>query len=175
MQRREFHRIGTVLLGAAMGLVLAVPGVAYVLSPVLRDRRKSKETGGFQPLARLHDLEPDRPKSFPVIEERRDAWVLYPREPVGSVWLIRQKDDSVLAFSAECPHLGCAVGLGPDGRSFFCPCHTSSFDLSGKKTNAVPPRGMDALDVEVSKGPDPMVSVRFQRFRIGTEERKPLG
>lgn len=175
MQRREFHRIGTAVLGAAMGLVLAVPGVAYILSPVLRDRRKSKDSADFQPLVRLHDLEKGRPRSFPVIEARRDAWVLYQREPVGSVWLIRQPDDSVLAFSTECPHLGCAVGLGADGASFFCPCHTSSFDLSGKKTNAVPPRGMDSLDVEVSKGPDPVVSVRFQRFRIGTEEKKALG
>lgn len=175
MQRREFHRIGTVLIGAAMSLVLAVPGMAYILSPVLRDRRKSKEAVGFQPLARLHDLEKLRPKLFPVIAERRDAWVVYPREPVGSVWLIRQPDDSVLALSAECPHLGCAVGLGAEGRSFFCPCHTSTFELDGRKANDVPPRGMDALEVEVSKGADPVVSVRFQRFRIGTEEKKALG
>jgi Rieske Fe-S protein len=175
MQRREFYRIGTAFLGAAMGLVLAVPGVAYVLSPVLNGRRKSKESSGFLTLARLHDLQPGKPKAFPVIQDRWDGWVHYPREPVGSVWLIRQPDDSVLAFSAECPHLGCAVGLGADGTSFFCPCHTSSFDLKGKKTNAVPPRGMDALEVEVSKGPDPTVSVRFQRFRIGIEEKKALG
>jgi quinol---cytochrome c reductase iron-sulfur subunit, bacillus type len=173
MQRRDFFRFGTVLLGTLMGLVLAVPGLAYLLDPL---RRKSK-TGEFRTLARLNELTPGVPQAFPIVAERQDAWVKYPPEPIGSVWLIRQPEGTnppVLAFTAECPHLGCSVNLAADGKNFLCPCHTSAFDFQGKRLNAVPPRGMDALEVELSKDADPEVRVRFERFRTMSTEKIPL-
>jgi Rieske Fe-S protein len=175
MNRRDLYRYGTVLLGNAVALALAVPGVAYVLDPL----RKSSKGGDFQRLARLSELTVGEPRSYAVIEERQDAWVKYPREPVGSVWLVRQPEGSdppVIAFTTECPHLGCAVNLrGTDrGKEFLCPCHTSAFDLKGRPLNSVPPRGMDALQVEVSKDADPEVRVKFQRFRTQEKEKTPL-
>lgn len=173
MNRRDFYRYGTIVLGNLVALTLAVPGVAYLLDPL---RRKPKQ-GDYQELATLSELTVGVPKSVSIIEERQDAWVKYPREPVGSVWLIRQPASSktpVIALSAECPHLGCAVNLGADGVSFFCPCHTSSFALDGAVKNAVPPRPMDTLDVQLSNDPDPKVKVKFQRFRAQSEEKIPL-
>ena len=77
-------------------------------------------------------------------------------------------------MTSECPHLGCAVNLTADGKSFLCPCHTSTFDLEGKPENQVPPRPMDRLDVEISKDEDPEIRVKFERFRSQSEERIPL-
>jgi menaquinol-cytochrome c reductase iron-sulfur subunit len=176
MNRRDFYRYGTIALGNLVALALAVPGVAYLLDPL---RRKSKQ-GDFQELATLSQLQPGVPKSVSILEERQDAWVKYPREPIGSIWLIRQPacakggQAQVLALSAECPHLGCAVNLGADGKSFFCPCHTSSFDLCGQVTNRIPPRAMDELEVKLTKDPDPKVLVKFQRFRAQAVEKIPL-
>ena len=171
--RREFCRIGTVALGSLMGLALGVPGVAYLLDPL----GKKAKAGEARRLARLGELSVGVPKSFPVVEERQDAWVKYPREPVGSVWLVRQPEGDVpevVAFTAECPHLGCAINLNADGRSFLCPCHTSAFRLDGTPLNPVPPRGMDRLEVELSDDDDPEVRVRFERFQTQIEEPKPL-
>jgi len=171
--RRDFYRYGTVVVGNLVALALAVPGVAYVLDPL----RKATKAGGFHGLARLSDLKVGEPRSFAVIDERQDAWVNYPREPIGSVWLVRQPEGSkpaVVAFTAECPHLGCAVNLSPDKTIFQCPCHTSSFDLEGKMLNLIPPRGMDALRVELTPGDDPEVRVKFQRFQTQREEKIPL-
>src|SRR3954447_20905450 len=173
MNRRDFYRHATVALGNVVALALAVPGVAYVLDPL----RKSSKQGDFQRLARLSDLTVGEPRSFAVIDERQDAWVKYPREPIGSVWLVRQpegKKPQVIAFTAECPHLGCAVNLAADGKAFLCPCHTSAFDFAGKPLNQVPPRPMDRLDVELPSDADPVVRVKFQRFRALAEERIPL-
>ena len=171
MNRREFHRWGTLVLGNLMALALAVPGVAYLLDPL----RKRGKAGAFRPLARLGELKVGEPKAYPVLDERTDAWVKYPKEPVGSVWLIRQPDDSVVAFTAECPHLGCAVNLSADGRSFLCPCHTSAFGFDGSPKNQIPPRAMDRLAVEVDKSAaDPEVRVKFERFQTGHEEKKSL-
>jgi Rieske Fe-S protein len=154
-------------------LVLAVPAVAYIVTPLLKRGRESSFVG----LARLSQLEIGVPRSFAIMEEHHDAWVKYPREPVGSVWLIRQKagsDPPVLALSAECPHLGCAVNVAPGGQGFVCPCHTSSFDLEGSPGNQVPPRSLDRLEVEITKDADPEIRVKFERFRAQIEKKVPL-
>jgi len=56
----------------------------------------------------------------------------------------------------------------------LCPCHTSAFDLAGKPKNTVPPRSMDRLEIDMTKGDDPEVRVKFQRFRTQSAEKIPL-
>ncbi len=174
LNRRDIYRYGTHVLGGLMGLVLAVPGVAYLLDPL---RRKTKG-GDYRTLPiTLQELEVGVPRQFPISDERQDAWVKYPVEPIGSVWLVRQPDGSktpIVAFTAECPHLGCAVNLAADGESFFCPCHNSAFKLDGQRLNDTPPRPMDRLEVEPPNGPDSPIRVKFQRFRSQSEEQIPL-
>jgi menaquinol-cytochrome c reductase iron-sulfur subunit len=173
LHRREFYRLGTLVLGNAFALALAVPGLKYLLDPLT----KQGNAGAFRPLARLGQLKVGEPQAFSIIAERQDAWVRYPRQPVGSVWLVRQPEGvepSVVALSSECPHLSCPVALAADGKGFLCPCHDSVFDLDGKRRNTVSPRAMDRLDVELSTGPDPEIRVKFLRFRPQSEERKPL-
>ena len=173
MNRRDLYRYGSLALGALAALVPAVPGMAYLLDPLAK---RSKQ-GNFQRVGKLSELKVGEPLSVAINEERQDAWVKYPREPIGSVWLIRQPEGAktkVVAFTTECPHLGCAVNLSPNGKSFDCPCHTSKFDFTGKPLNSVPPRPMDKLEVELSNDPDPVIRVRFQRFRAQEKEQIPL-
>ena len=176
MTRRDFYRYGSIVLTGLIKLVIAVPALAFLVSPLRRKaRRPGKAT--FVALTSLGQLKVGVPRSFRIIQDRTDAWVKYPSEPVGSVWLIRQSAGAkpeVLAFTAECPHLGCAINLSADGKSLLCPCHTSTFDFDGRPKNQVPPRPMDRLDVELSDGPDPQVRVRFERFRTLAEEKIPL-
>jgi menaquinol-cytochrome c reductase iron-sulfur subunit len=169
--RRDVFRSLSLALGSAMGLALAVPGVRFLIDPLFKKGRG----GEFRPLTRLGQLASGKPQSFPILDERRDGWVKYPREPVGSVWLIRRgegKDARVDAFTAECPHKGCAIGLGADGQ-FACPCHKAEFDLEGRARNEVPPRDMDPLEVQLSDGDDPEVLVKFERFGPTAKERRP--
>lgn len=173
LTRRDLYRYGSVLLGGAMSLGLAIPGIAYVLDPL----RRKGESGATQELTRLGALKVGVPQAFPIIAERQDAWVKYPPEPVGSVWLVRQPAGSsppVVAFTAECPHLGCSIAMAGDGKTFLCPCHKSIFDLTGKPINDLSPRPMDTLDVELTGDDDPGVIVHFQRYRTQTKEKIPL-
>ena len=176
MTRRDFYRYGSIVLTGLVKLAVAVPAVAFLVSPL---RKKDPGAGDdtFETLTSLGQLTVGVPRSFAIIRDRTDAWVKYPREPAGSVWLVRQPAGSkpeVIAYSAECPHLGCAINLGEGGKSFLCPCHTSAFDFEGRPQNHVPPRPMDRLDVELTADPDPKVRVKFQRFRTLAEERIPL-
>jgi menaquinol-cytochrome c reductase iron-sulfur subunit len=170
MIRREFYRFGTMVLGTLMTAAMAVPGVAYLLDP-LRTKRGDART---YKLAKLSDLEVNVPRSYQIVDERQDAWVKYPKEPIGLVWLIRQPDNTVIAFQAECPHLGCAVNLSSDKKTFRCPCHDSAFSFDGTPQNQVPPRPMDRLTVDLIAANDPVVMVTFERFRAQSEEKIPL-
>jgi quinol---cytochrome c reductase iron-sulfur subunit, bacillus type len=171
--RRDLFRLGAIALGNLFALALAVPGVKYLLDPL----GKKPASGEFHPLTRLGQLKVGEPRSFAIIAERRDAWIKYPKEPIGSVWLVRQPEGSkepVLAFTAECPHLSCPVNLAPDRKTFLCPCHQANFTFDGKKINEVAARGMDSLTVEFSGDTDPEVRVKFERFQPQSAEKKPL-
>jgi Rieske Fe-S protein len=176
MTRRDFYRYGSLVLGGLIKLAIAVPAVAFLVSPL----RKKVQAAGDETsitLTSLSQLTVGVPRSFSIIQDRTDAWVKYLAEPVGSVWLVRQPAGSkpeVIAYTSECPHLGCAINLSGDGKSFLCPCHTSAFDFDGKPQNQVPPRPMDRLDIELGSEPDPKVRVKFQRFRTLAEEKIPL-
>lgn len=174
--RRDVYRLGAIALGNVFALTLALPGLKYLLDPL---GRKSA-VGEFRPLAKLGDLKVGEPQASAVIAGRQDGWVRYPKEPVGSVWLVRRPEGSgppVVALSAECPHLSCPITLGPGRQSFLCPCHGAAFSLDGAKTNEVAARGMDALEVQLSDDDDPEareVLVKFERFQPQTAEKKPL-
>jgi glycine/D-amino acid oxidase-like deaminating enzyme/nitrite reductase/ring-hydroxylating ferredoxin subunit len=47
----------------------------------------------------------------------------------------RDYDNTLKAFSAVCPHLGCIVQWNSDEKSFDCPCHGSRFATDGSVTN----------------------------------------
>jgi quinol---cytochrome c reductase iron-sulfur subunit, bacillus type len=177
MDRRQAFRIGLWGLRGLIGMVVAVPAISYILTPLFARRRKDSV---YVPVARLSDLVEGVPRAFPVSLERQDAWVKYPPEPIGTVWLIRQSADPahpVRALSAECPHLACQIKLSPDQHNFLCPCHDSRFELSGARVNKISPRGMDELEVEPFEtgNADPLVRVKFERFRTMTPEKIPLG
>jgi Rieske Fe-S protein len=57
----------------------------------------------------------------------------------------RAQDDTFVAFSASCTHLCCTVQF--TGNGFACPCHGSTYDLSGHVTGGPAPRSLTSLPV----------------------------
>ncbi|MCS6900162.1 MAG: Rieske (2Fe-2S) protein [Myxococcales bacterium] len=168
------RRALTVLAGAGATGALAVvvlPAARLVAGP-------AAVAGGERPwitVARLHELTEGKPARFRVIADLKDGYATARQQPLGQVWLIR-KGIEVTAFTATCPHLGCTIDLASDQKHFYCPCHTSWFDLDGKKTEGKPNqslRGLDPLPARVSA--DQRVEVQFLRFRAGTASAEVLG
>jgi len=48
-------------------------------------------------------------------------------------FFVIRKGTSLTALSSICTHRGCKVNADPDS-SFYCPCHGSTFDPSGRVT-----------------------------------------
>lgn len=146
---------------------LAVPTVRFLVAPAA-----GGDAGGrWIKTLRLDALREGEPKRVSLVADHRDAWTLEKQVELGAVWLVRE-GDGVRAWSATCPHLGCAVGLNASGPGFYCPCHDSAFDPAGRRLTGPSPRDLDSLDTRVEDG---FVLVDFRRFRQGTAEKAPVG
>jgi menaquinol-cytochrome c reductase iron-sulfur subunit len=162
-------RAAAVVCGGVALLVPAAAGIAAFLNPL----RQKSQSGQFMKLALLDVLPEDgTPRKVPVVADRTDAWNLYPAEPIGAVFL-RRTGGGVTALQVICPHAGCSINFEGSAASgkFFCPCHSASFDLAGKRLDATSqsPRDMDALDAEIRNKNE--VWVKFETFPIGTAKK----
>jgi menaquinol-cytochrome c reductase iron-sulfur subunit len=172
-ERRTVLKVVASAVGAGAVGIAAVPAAGLVLAP-------AKATGGgaaagegagrWITVARLDALELGKPTKVAVVGAETDAWTVAPDRRLGAVWLIRDGEGAVRAYSVICPHLGCGVELDRD--HFACPCHDSVFDLQGHRTAGPSPRAMDPIEVRLADG---AVAVNFRRFRIGVPERIPVG
>lgn len=172
MNRRALFRWISLVLSSCFAAFLAVPGIGMLVEPLWRQAKKGKR----RRLLKLSDLQVGMPRKFVLRDRRTDAWTRYPEGPIGAVWLVRRDEKLVDVFSVTCPHLGCQVDHIAAEKKFFCPCHEASFSEEGGIIEGPQMRGLDRLDtvIEAVKGEE-WVSVIFQRFEAGSQEKIPLG
>jgi menaquinol-cytochrome c reductase iron-sulfur subunit len=169
-ERRSFLKLVTAGLGALTAGLAVIPGLGFLAAPGGR-----AGTGGGNSLrvAGERDVKPNRPLRVTAVGSHDDAWLRLDKVTLGSCWLVRAAEDGpIRAFSTVCPHLGCGVDYDETAGKFNCPCHTSAFDLEGRCLSGPSPRGLDELETHI-EGRD--VLVRYQRFRVGTAKREPIG
>ena len=171
----------------AAGILVLFPFAAGwgLLFDPLRRRNRPNEKGdalgaaGFARICPLDSLPADGvPHEFVVTADVADAWTRAPGQRIGSVFLARTDDGGkpqVTAFTATCPHLGCAVEFDAAESRFECPCHESAFAKDGQKLIGPSLRNLDPLEVKlVDDQGTQEVWVDFQRFRAGIAERIPV-
>jgi menaquinol-cytochrome c reductase iron-sulfur subunit len=172
---------------AASAAVVAVPVLQLIAAPL---RRRKSDQRRVRRVARLGDLPVGKPKEIALVGSQRDGWAVYPNETIGKIWVVRRDaatDQPAAAkvdvYTAECPHLGCTIGLGPTGTEFLCPCHKAAFDLQGQ---ALPrdalgyenpaPRNMDTLVCRIVQDQASQswwVEVEFEKFEYGIAAKIP--
>jgi Rieske Fe-S protein len=166
--------LGAVVCGAVATLVPVCAGLTFFLNPLLKKKQAAAGgDDGFRRVGTTASLKPGGPPAFfQVIGVKKDAWTTYPGTSLGAVYLRIEPDGELLCLNARCTHLGCTVKFRADENEFLCPCHASSFNLEGERSNEIPPRNMDRLEAEVRNGDQ--IWVRFQNFRGGREEKVPV-
>ena len=123
-------------------LWLATTGLAlleYVViaTDFLRPHRKSSEDiGGIIIAGPIERFEPGSVTAFPQ----------------GKFYLARLKDGGFLALSRRCTHLGCTVPWDPGQNLFVCPCHASTFAITGEVLAPPAPRPLDLYPVRIENG-----------------------
>jgi Rieske Fe-S protein len=136
------------LFNAAVGLLLAVPIVGYILSPVIR-RRKA----GYETWLSLGSI-----SQFPAGQTRLATY----RNPVASptdgetanipCWVRNVDGQKFQVFAINCAHLGCPVRWFPQSGLFMCPCHGGVYYADGSYAAGPPPRGLFTYSYKLEQG-----------------------
>lgn len=168
--RRRFLNFLTSLVMGILAVLVAVPALAYLWTP-LRKKRGADAGATFLDAGPLSDIRPGEWRLVSVEMAQEDGWKK--SRIRHAVWVRREgdSDQEITVLSSLCPHLGCPINWHPDQSQFNCPCHTGIFNAEGQRTGGPPPRGMDPLEFEVRQG---RLWIRWQDFKIGVAERIPV-
>jgi Rieske Fe-S protein len=135
-----------ILLNAAVAMVVAVPVLGYLLSPLLKRKQYLK-------WVTLGELE-----EFPEGQTRLATF----RTPFGTpwdgvtdntaCWVRRIQGENFQVFAINCAHLGCPVRWFPQSGLFLCPCHGGAYYADGARAAGPPPRGLFQYPWRVQNG-----------------------
>jgi len=103
--RRDFMKLVILGIGNAIGLSFVIPGVAYILGPVL----KGKQGAEWIQLGTTTKVEIDSPTLFKVNIERQTGWVTDEEEL--AVYVLTENGQDFIAMSNVCTHLGFLLSL----------------------------------------------------------------
>ncbi len=163
--RRRFITLCAAAAGACVGGLAVAPVVAQLVGPA--GKRTVSAADGWLDLGPVIDFAVGVPRKVVVRGPSSDAW-MKSEDELGPVHVVRKADGTFTAFSAICPHLGCAVDYVAETSKFFCPCHDTTFAADGAVEEGPSPRGLDPLEVSVEKD---RVLLKFRRFRLGGADR----
>jgi menaquinol-cytochrome c reductase iron-sulfur subunit len=134
--RRAFHLAVVYVLGALIGLAMAIPTVLYLLVPP-----KPRKQSGWIDAGDVSQLAPGVPVAMSFQESRLDGWKLTTEKKTA--WVVKEADNKIVAFGAQCTHLACAYHWEMESGKFMCPCHGSYFSVEGKVLAGPAPRPLD--------------------------------
>jgi menaquinol-cytochrome c reductase iron-sulfur subunit len=143
--RRAFLFKLSLLVNGAVGAVMAVPIIGYLLGPA---EKKSASDNSWVTLGTLND--------FPEGETRLVNY----RNPVttswdgqtGDVpcWVRRVSGTTFQVFAINCAHLGCPVRWFAQSKLFLCPCHGGAYYADGARASGPPERGLFEYEHKVT-------------------------
>ncbi len=66
----------------------------------------------------------------------------------GKFYLTRT-EEGLMALYWRCVHLGCTVPFNREKRLFICPCHSSTYELTGQIISGPAPRPLDQMEIKL--------------------------
>ncbi|HEX4582164.1 MAG TPA: ubiquinol-cytochrome c reductase iron-sulfur subunit [Acidobacteriaceae bacterium] len=165
--RRAFLFKLSLLINGAVGAVLAVPIIGYLLGPAMK---KSSSYSSWVTLGSLNDFPEGETR---LVNYRNPVTTLWDGE-TGDVpcWVRRVSGTTFQVFAINCAHLGCPVRWFAQSKLFLCPCHGGAYYADGTRASGPPERGLfeyehkvdgDKLMISAGKMPTLANEARVER------------
>ena len=142
LSRRAFLNRLSLILSGLIGLVLSVPILAYLLTPLIR-----KEPGVWQDVGGLDTFEIGETVEVAIEDPSPLPWA--GQTTKTAIWLRRNDQSTFTAFGVNCTHLACPVNWQAQAELFLCPCHGGVFYGDGRVAAGPPPGPLPRYDVRV--------------------------
>jgi menaquinol-cytochrome c reductase iron-sulfur subunit len=136
------------LFNGAVGLILAVPIVRYILSPIIRARKPGYDSWlALGPLGQFPEGQ-TRLATYrsPLVDPSDGETANIP------CWVRRVSGEKFQVFAINCAHLGCPVRWFPQSGLFMCPCHGGVYYSDGSRASGPPERGLFEYSYKVEQG-----------------------
>lgn len=146
LSRRDFIKGTAAAIGGLIGAVIALPTIAYLLSPALR----AEEDTDSIDLGPLENYPVGMPARFETVRTKVNGWER--TATTYGLFVVRTSDTDVRVFSDICTHLGCRVSWHPDQQHYISPCHNGHFDIVGNVVSGPPPRPLDEYITKIENG-----------------------
>ena len=147
LPRRRFLKVWIGILNGFIALLLAVPGLGYLLTPVL-----SKDSETWIALGPLHKFKEAVPQKATFKYVTTSGYTQ--REKSSFVWVVPDAagKNALTVFSPVCSHTGCNVAWQSKEELFVCPCHGGRYAMSGEVISGPPPRPLKKIPIKVENG-----------------------
>ena len=142
--RRSFLSAVVAAGSAVIGAVLAKPGAAYVIDPLLRS---TGQKGRWVRVAKLDSLSEDPGRG--AGHRRAGRCLDAPGQGAARHGLAAQEGRQGRGAERRVPAPRLQGRLLKDQKRFGCPCHDSAFAEDGERIGGPAPRGMDPLETRV--------------------------
>jgi nitrite reductase/ring-hydroxylating ferredoxin subunit len=146
-RRAMLMKLG-IFFNGIIALILAVPILRYLLSPIMRSRKI-----GYATWLTLGDLD-----QFPAGQTRLatfrnpDVTPWDGKTADSACWVRRIDAQSFQVFAINCMHLGCPVRWFPQSGLFMCPCHGGAYYEDGSRASGPPERGLFEYPHKIEEG-----------------------
>lgn len=135
--RRALLFKAALLVNGALGAVLAVPILGYILGPVFRKRSSEESWVSLGPASHF-------PEGETRLAEYRNP-VTTPSDGATAklpCWVRHIGGNRFQVFAINCAHLGCPVRWFAQSKLFLCPCHGGAYYADGARASGPPERGL---------------------------------
>lgn len=147
VSRRDFFKAAAAAIGGAVGLVLGIPAIGYLIDPALRESKAGKPVF----VGKLADIPVGTPHPFSFTLTSVNGWERTANSFGG--FILRKSEDpkDILILSSRCTHLSCRVNWNAEADAYLCPCHDAKFSEEGKVLDGPPPEPLGHFDFEVAE------------------------
>jgi Rieske Fe-S protein len=134
------------LVNGAVAVLVAIPIVRYLLSP-LRSDNDYRKWIAVGPVDQFKDGET---ALISYINPFTNPWDGETRNIPAYVQRVSASDFTV--FAVNCTHLGCPVRWFAESQLFMCPCHGGVYYADGGRASGPPPRGLFTYPTKIEGG-----------------------
>ncbi|NUQ29990.1 MAG: Rieske (2Fe-2S) protein [Acidobacteriaceae bacterium] len=146
ISRRSFLMNVGLAINAAVGVLLAVPVVAYILGPVMRRRE-------YLTWVDLGDAAKFNPGETKLVSFRNPFTNEWDGETANIPAYVRTAAPGrYTVFAVNCAHLGCPVRWFSESQLFMCPCHGGVYYADGSRASGPPERGLFEYPTKIENG-----------------------
>ena len=142
VSRRNFFTMLCLGLSGVCAVILGVPLVGFIVSPLFR-----KSPQRWISLGKTEQFEVGKTVNVSFIDPSPLPWAGITAK--SAAWLRRASETEFIAFSVNCTHLGCPVRWLADAELFMCPCHGGVYYKDGTVAAGPPPHPLIRYEVRV--------------------------